>query len=56
MIITFKFYSSENETKKLSVEYYYYDLDWYRSNNFLNNVIAKEQIIVKEKVSLVNEN
>lgn len=52
---TFKFYLSETETKKLGVGYYYYDLDWYRDGNFLNNIIAKEQFIVKEKARLVNE-
>ena len=45
----------KTETKKLGVGYYYYDLDWYRDGNFLNNIIAKEQFIVKEKARLVNE-
>ena len=51
----FRFGLTENDTKKLSVGYYYYDLDWYRDGNFLNNIIAKEKFIVKEKARLVNE-
>lgn len=54
---TIEFKLTEQESKKLAVGKYIYDLDWYQDGVFLKNIIAKERFIVKEKAGIVvNEN
>ena len=53
-IIEFKL--TIEESRKLVVGRYKYDLDWYQDNNFLQNIIASGRFSVKEKAGGVNEN
>ncbi len=53
-IIEFKL--TKEDSLKLSVGKYKYDLDWYQGESFLENIIAKENFIVEEKAGVVNEN
>lgn len=46
---TIEFKLEKEESEKLKVGRYFYDLDWFQDNNFLGNVIAKKSFIVKEK-------
>lgn len=52
---TFNLNLTEIESMKLKVGYYKYDLDWYCGNVFMNNIIAKENFVVKEKAGIINE-
>lgn len=52
---TIEFSLTENESEKLSVGNYLYDLDWYNGQVFLGNLIAKSKFMVKEKAGVVNE-
>lgn len=52
---TFNLNLNETESRKLKVGYYKYDLDWYCGNTFMNNIIAKENFVVKEKAGIINE-
>lgn len=46
-IINFQLTKEESELLKVGL--YYYDIDWYQENSFLNNIIAKEKFRVIEK-------
>ena len=46
---TINFQLTEEESKLLEVGSYYYDIDWYQENSFLNNIIAKAKFKVSEK-------
>lgn len=46
---------TQEETAKLPIGEYKYDLDWYDSNNFLVNLIGDEVFSVIEKAGKPNE-
>lgn len=52
---TINFQLSKQESSKLSVGRYFYDLDWYQGNTFLGNIIAKASLTVREKAGVPNE-
>lgn len=52
---TFDFTLTEEESKKLKVGFYMYDIDYYSGKRFMNNLIAKEDFEVYEKARDVNE-
>ena len=43
---------TEEESKKLEVGYYYYDIDWFQENTFLSNILAKKKFVVTEKAGV----
>lgn len=51
---TIEFKLSEEESHRLKVGYYKYDIDWYRDNTFLSNVVAQKAFIVSEKAGVVS--
>ena len=53
---TIEFSLTEEETILLPVGSYYYDLDWYQNDVFMNNLIAKEYYEVVEKAAKVGGN
>lgn len=46
---TIEFQLTKAESELLEVGSYYYDIDWYQENLFLNNIIAKAKFKVLEK-------
>lgn len=42
----------KEESKILSVGNYYYDIDWFRGEEFLGNIAAKKKMKVKEKAGV----
>lgn len=40
---------TEEETKKLKVGTYTYNIDWFRDGTFMNNIIKKEKFEVEDK-------
>lgn len=40
---------TEEESKKLEVGLYYYDLDWFQEDTFLSNILARKKFAVREK-------
>lgn len=52
---TIDFKLIEEDSLKLKVGTYKYDLDWYQEGSFLANIIAKASFKVQEKAGLVNE-
>lgn len=44
---------TEEESKKLAVGDYYYDLDWYQEGTFLSNILAGKKFTVKDKAGKV---
>lgn len=40
---------TEEESKKLEVGSYYYDLDWFQEDVFLSNILARKKFTVREK-------
>ena len=40
---------TEEESKKLRVGRYYYDIDWFQEDTFLLNILAKKRFVVNEK-------
>lgn len=53
---TIEFKLTKEESQKLIVGKYFYDLDWYQENTFLENIIAKEKLIIMEKAGKEDEN
>ena len=53
--LTFDFSLTLEDSKKMSIGMYYYDLDWFQGQNFLGNLIAKAKFHVKEKAGVPNE-
>lgn len=47
-----EFSLSKEESEKLPVGRYYYDLDWFQDNAFLGNILAKKQFQVEEKAGM----
>lgn len=52
---TINFQLSKEESERLLVGRYFYDLDWYQGNTFLGNIIAKAYLTVREKAGVPNE-
>lgn len=52
---TIEFKLTKEESEKLKVGKYKYDIDWYQDNTFLSNLLAKKLLIVEEKAGAVNE-
>lgn len=50
-----EFVLTKQESEQLRVGDYYYDLDWYSGETFLNNIIRAEQYQIVEKAGKVNE-
>lgn len=46
---TIEFQLTKEESELLGVGTYYYDIDWYQENLFLNNIIAEAKFKVLEK-------
>ena len=46
---------SKEDSMKLPLGMYYYDLDWYQGQTFLSNLIAKAKFQVKEKAGVPDE-
>ena len=44
---------TEEESKKLEIGDYYYDLDWYQEECFLSNILANRKFTVKDKAGKV---
>lgn len=40
---------TKEETEKLEVGNYYYDLDWFQEDIFLSNILARKKFTVREK-------
>ena len=52
---TINFQLSKEESERLPVGRYFYDLDWFQGNTFLGNIIPKAYISVREKAGVPNE-
>lgn len=50
---TIDFKLTEEDSLKLKVGSYKYDLDWYQEGNFLQNIIAKANFKILEKAGVV---
>lgn len=46
---TINFKLTKEESQLLKVGYYFYDIDWYKGESFLGNLVAKETLSVLEK-------
>lgn len=51
-----EFELSKQESLKMPVGTYYYDVDWFQGQNFLGNIIKKAKIDVLEKAGVPSEN
>lgn len=40
---------TQEESKKLEIGDYFYDLDWFQEDAFLSNILAKKKIVVTDK-------
>lgn len=52
---TINFQLDKSESLLLKAGRYFYDLDWYAGETFLNNIMRHEKFIVCEKAGVVNE-
>lgn len=46
---TIEFMLTKEESARLSVRNYVYNLDWFQEDNFLGNILAKKKFKVKDK-------
>lgn len=46
---------TQEESKKLEIGDYYYDLDWFQDDTFLSNILAGKKFVVKDKAGKVGD-
>ena len=51
---TIEFVLSKEESSRLNIGNYFYNLDWFQNNKFLENIIRQEDFIIESKAGELN--